>query len=249
MPLKIHRIEGMLLVKASMDQCSYRGHGVVAYRRVFKLSLDSRSSNSKLWKLVKGISKEQPQCEKCNTIQSTEELLAQNDEQTANILRERYQLISSLNLTSNDKYVKNVASNVVQGCRSRVLVLLPNAALNDSWRLSRLPRDWKKAIMAPIRKPGKNIASARSLRPIALTYITLRYFTPLAISYMYQHSLFRGSLTGYKGSDPRSDQNGVSSRSFVTVNEFPIFQKHRCNSFAETQPFESLEKISSLATR
>ncbi|GFW37311.1 RNase H domain-containing protein [Trichonephila clavipes] len=47
-------------------------------------SLYSRSSNSKLWKLVKGICKEQPQFEKCNTIQFTDGLLAQNDEQPAN---------------------------------------------------------------------------------------------------------------------------------------------------------------------
>ncbi|GFT17776.1 uncharacterized protein TNCV_2588601 [Trichonephila clavipes] len=81
-------------------------------------SLDSRSYNSKLWKLVKGISKEQPQIEKCNTIQSTDRLLAQNDEQAVNILEEHYQLISSMNFTGNDKYAKTMASNVVHGCRS-----------------------------------------------------------------------------------------------------------------------------------
>ncbi|GFV52117.1 hypothetical protein TNCV_1093341 [Trichonephila clavipes] len=48
-------------------------------------SLDSRSSNSILWKLVKGINK-QSQFKKGNTIQSTDGLLAQNDEQAANIL-------------------------------------------------------------------------------------------------------------------------------------------------------------------
>ncbi|GFS97579.1 putative RNA-directed DNA polymerase from transposon BS [Trichonephila clavipes] len=81
-------------------------------------SLDSRSSNSKLWKLVKGVSKEQPQFGKCNTIQSTDGLFAQNDEQAINILGEHYQLISSLNFTGNNKYVKSMVSNVVYGCRS-----------------------------------------------------------------------------------------------------------------------------------
>ncbi|GFV52114.1 putative RNA-directed DNA polymerase from transposon BS [Trichonephila clavipes] len=44
--------------------------------------------------------------------------------------------------------------------------------LNDSWSLGRLPRDWKKAIVVPIRKPGKDIASSGSFRPSALTSIT-----------------------------------------------------------------------------
>ncbi|GFX15413.1 putative RNA-directed DNA polymerase from transposon BS [Trichonephila clavipes] len=77
-------------------------------------SLDSKSSNSKLWQLVKGIGKEQPQFEKCNTIQSTDGLLAQNDDQAANILGEHYQLTTSLDFTGNDKY----ASNVDHICRS-----------------------------------------------------------------------------------------------------------------------------------
>ncbi|GFX39252.1 RNA-directed DNA polymerase from mobile element jockey [Trichonephila clavipes] len=81
-------------------------------------SPDSRSSNSKLWKLVKGISEEQLQFEKCNAIQLTEGLLAQNDEQAANILGEHYQLISCLNFTGNDKYAKTMESNVVHGCHS-----------------------------------------------------------------------------------------------------------------------------------
>ncbi|GFW14474.1 putative RNA-directed DNA polymerase from transposon BS [Trichonephila clavipes] len=149
--------------------------------------LDSRSSNSKLWKLVKAISKEQPQFEKCRTIQSTDGLLAQNDEQAANILREHCQLISTLNFTGNDKYAMTVTSNVVHGCHSNshldpaifsraFSVQELDAAildlLNDSWRLDRLPQDWRKAIVVPIRKPDKDIASAGSFRPIALNSIT-----------------------------------------------------------------------------
>ncbi|GFW62365.1 putative RNA-directed DNA polymerase from transposon BS [Trichonephila clavipes] len=49
--------------------------------------------------------------------------------------------------------------------------------LNDSWRLGRLPRDWKKAIVVPIRKIGKVIASAGSLRLIALNFLTWLGFT------------------------------------------------------------------------
>ncbi|GFX39253.1 putative RNA-directed DNA polymerase from transposon BS [Trichonephila clavipes] len=53
--------------------------------------------------------------------------------------------------------------------------------LNNSSRLGRLPRAWKKAIVVPIRKPGKGIASAGSFRPIALTSITWLGFEPYLV--------------------------------------------------------------------
>ncbi|GFV70227.1 RNA-directed DNA polymerase from mobile element jockey [Trichonephila clavipes] len=40
---------------------------------------------------------------------------------------------------------------------------------NLSWRLGRLPRDWKKALIIPIRKPSKKSSDPESFRPIALT--------------------------------------------------------------------------------
>ncbi|GFY28936.1 hypothetical protein TNCV_4720641 [Trichonephila clavipes] len=57
-------------------------------------------------------------CSSLDSRSSNNGFLAQNDEQAANILREPYQLISSLNFTDNDKYAKTVVSNVVHGCRS-----------------------------------------------------------------------------------------------------------------------------------
>ncbi|GFY16423.1 RNase H domain-containing protein [Trichonephila clavipes] len=40
---------------------------------------------------------------------------------------------------------------------------------NLSWRLGRLPRDWKKALIIPIRKSSKKASDPESFRPIALT--------------------------------------------------------------------------------
>ncbi|GFV06238.1 putative RNA-directed DNA polymerase from transposon BS [Trichonephila clavipes] len=37
---------------------------------------------------------------------------------------------------------------------------------NLSWRLGRLPRDWKKALIFPIRKPRKKASDPESFRPI-----------------------------------------------------------------------------------
>ncbi|GFV13223.1 probable RNA-directed DNA polymerase from transposon BS [Trichonephila clavipes] len=38
-----------------------------------------------------------------------------------------------------------------------------------SWKIDRLPRDWKRAIIIPILKPGKDTSTSASYRPIALT--------------------------------------------------------------------------------
>ncbi|GFW29096.1 putative RNA-directed DNA polymerase from transposon BS [Trichonephila clavipes] len=43
--------------------------------------------------------------------------------------------------------------------------------LNQSWKSVRLPHEWKRAIITPIRKPGKVLSSPESYRPVALTSI------------------------------------------------------------------------------
>ena len=72
----------------------------------FCISFDPCSFDGKLWKLVKNISKEQPQSEYCNTIRDTDGRFAQNDEQAANILGQHYQDMSKLKFSGDDKHVK-----------------------------------------------------------------------------------------------------------------------------------------------
>lgn len=83
-------------------------------------SLDSRTSDGKLWKLVRNISNEQPQEEQSNTIQNEVGELAENDEEAANLLGLYYQNISRLDFTNENKNVKIRASNIVHGCRSHI---------------------------------------------------------------------------------------------------------------------------------
>ncbi|GFQ65553.1 hypothetical protein TNCT_502511 [Trichonephila clavata] len=42
---------------------------------------------------------------------------------------------------------------------------------NLSWSLDRLQREWRKAIIIPIIKPGKDTSSPESFRPIAALFI------------------------------------------------------------------------------
>ncbi|GFW68381.1 putative RNA-directed DNA polymerase from transposon BS [Trichonephila clavipes] len=46
-----------------------------------------------------------------------------------------------------------------------------SAVFNQSWKSVRLPHEWKRAIITPIRKPGKVLSSPESYRPVALTSI------------------------------------------------------------------------------
>ncbi|GFU93156.1 putative RNA-directed DNA polymerase from transposon BS [Trichonephila clavipes] len=41
--------------------------------------------------------------------------------------------------------------------------------INLSWKIGRLPAEWKRAIIIPIKKAGKNNWSPKDFRPIALT--------------------------------------------------------------------------------
>ncbi|PRD32400.1 UNVERIFIED_CONTAM: hypothetical protein NCL1_20601 [Trichonephila clavipes] len=80
--------------------------------------LDSRTSNGKLWKLLKNISNEKLQAEQCNTILSEDKNLAVNEEQAANLLGLHYQKISRLNFSVKNRNIKIRASRIVHGCRS-----------------------------------------------------------------------------------------------------------------------------------
>ncbi|GFX21113.1 putative RNA-directed DNA polymerase from transposon BS [Trichonephila clavipes] len=53
---------------------------------------------------------------------------------------------------------------------------------NLSWRLGRLPRDWKKALIIPIRKSSKKACYPESFRPIALTNFSCKLMERLFLS-------------------------------------------------------------------
>ncbi|GBM57069.1 hypothetical protein AVEN_157032-1 [Araneus ventricosus] len=70
-----------------------------------------RTPNTKLWKLVKGINKEQAQYEDSNTIKDDNGQMFPGNQSAAIGLAVHYQLISKLNFTNEDKPVLRKARN------------------------------------------------------------------------------------------------------------------------------------------
>ncbi|XP_054706435.1 uncharacterized protein LOC129216258 [Uloborus diversus] len=73
--------------------------------REFCTSLDSRTPESKLWKLVKSIDKSQPQSESCNTILAPDGSVPSGHKEAADILGLHYSNISKLSFTNPDKTI------------------------------------------------------------------------------------------------------------------------------------------------
>ncbi|GIY85184.1 RNA-directed DNA polymerase from mobile element jockey [Caerostris extrusa] len=65
---------------------------------------------------------------------------------------------------------------------------------NLSWKLGRLPRQWKTAIVVPIRKPNKDAGSMGSYRPIALTCTTCKLMERIILRRITFHLMNRNML-------------------------------------------------------
>ncbi|GFU87037.1 uncharacterized protein TNCV_1586251 [Trichonephila clavipes] len=82
-------------------------------------NLDSRTTNSKLWRIVKKINKEQELCEESNSVIDTNGQVFPDDKAAANGLTVYYQETSKLVFISEDKSVmkraKNISSMAVAG--------------------------------------------------------------------------------------------------------------------------------------
>ncbi|GFY65002.1 hypothetical protein TNIN_283481 [Trichonephila inaurata madagascariensis] len=79
-------------------------------------SKDSRSSSSKLWKLVKGINKKQVKT--CNSVREAAGQAYPDDKSVANGLAAHYQSSSRFNISSLNRSILKRARNVIHGCRS-----------------------------------------------------------------------------------------------------------------------------------
>ncbi|GFV08145.1 uncharacterized protein TNCV_4786901 [Trichonephila clavipes] len=79
---------------------------------------DSRTTNSKLWRIVKKINKEQEQCEESNSVIDTNGQVFPDDKAAANGLTVYYQETSKLVFTSEDKSVMKRAKDIIHGCRT-----------------------------------------------------------------------------------------------------------------------------------
>ncbi|XP_071044154.1 uncharacterized protein [Parasteatoda tepidariorum] len=58
---------------------------------------------------------------------------------------------------------------------------------NLSWKNGRLPRDWRRALVIPIRKPGRPADSSESCRPKALTSIPCKIVGKMILSRLTYH--------------------------------------------------------------
>ncbi|GFV46393.1 probable RNA-directed DNA polymerase from transposon BS [Trichonephila clavipes] len=116
---------------------------------------------------MKSLSITQPQQEECNTIIDDNGQISSDNKTSANLLGSYYQKTSKLNFNAMDKDTENYARKLVH-------------FFNLSWRLGRLPRDWKKALIIPIRKSSKKACYPESFRPIALTNFSFAVFLDLS---------------------------------------------------------------------
>ncbi|GFY36745.1 probable RNA-directed DNA polymerase from transposon BS [Trichonephila clavipes] len=81
---------------------------------------------------------------------------------------------------------------------------------NLSWRLGRLPRDWKKALIIPIRKSSKKACYPESFRPIALTNFSCKLMEKIILErltyYLNSNDLLSIEQYGFKRGHSTADQ-------------------------------------------
>ncbi|GFS78842.1 uncharacterized protein NPIL_325571 [Nephila pilipes] len=78
----------------------------------------SRSSDSKFWKLVENINKEQEKFASCNSVRDAAGQAYPDDKSVANGFATHYQSSSKFNFSSMNRSILNRARNVIHGCRS-----------------------------------------------------------------------------------------------------------------------------------
>ncbi|GFR18877.1 uncharacterized protein TNCT_386451 [Trichonephila clavata] len=81
-------------------------------------SLDCRTANSKLWRSVKNINREQEQNEERNSVTDNNGQVFPDDKAAANGLADYYQESSKLDFTRDNIPILSKARNIIHGCRS-----------------------------------------------------------------------------------------------------------------------------------
>ncbi|GFW36142.1 cyclic nucleotide-gated cation channel alpha-3 [Trichonephila clavipes] len=82
--------------------------------------------------------------------------------------------------------------------------------INLSWKIGRLPAEWKRAIIIPIKKAGKNNWSPKDFRPIALTSTTCKIMEKMILIriqyFLDSKNLIPGEQYGYRRGHSTVDQ-------------------------------------------
>ncbi|KAF8790024.1 hypothetical protein HNY73_005112 [Argiope bruennichi] len=103
-------------------------------------NIDPRTSNTKLWNLVKALDKLKPQGEKCNTILDPNGFNLDNDKAAADLIGDHYRQVSKLNFDSGDKLIETSARHSIHSSRSSDLgdpisyLTLQFVPLNDDYK-------------------------------------------------------------------------------------------------------------------
>ncbi|GFU93810.1 probable RNA-directed DNA polymerase from transposon BS [Trichonephila clavipes] len=82
--------------------------------------------------------------------------------------------------------------------------------INLSWKIGRLPAEWKRAIIIPIKKAGKNNWSSKDFRLIALTSTTCKIMEKMILIriqyFLDSKNLIPGEQYGYRRGHSTVDQ-------------------------------------------
>ncbi|GFW56652.1 RNA-directed DNA polymerase from mobile element jockey [Trichonephila clavipes] len=189
-----------------------------------------------------------------NTVLTSDDKAAPNDETAVNALGDFYKGVGNLKFNQNDVILKNRSKRMIHNCRTssfgnhifinRFTLSELNFALRAmdlrkspdpdgihgfmigrlgphdmqklldilifSWKIGRLPHDWKRAIIIPILKPGKDTSTSASYRPIALTSFVCKLMERLVLARLNVHLNINGLLPseqyGYRKGHGAVDQ-------------------------------------------
>ncbi|GFS86289.1 RNA-directed DNA polymerase from mobile element jockey [Trichonephila clavipes] len=145
--------------------------------RIVQKNLDSRTTNSKLWRIVKKINKEQEQCEVSNsvidTIMDRFSLTTKQQQWSSCLLSGNQQGLLTARTSASNGLLDMTKSPGPDGVFGRMLENLGHRGklrlldiINLSWKIGRLPAEWKRATIIPIKKAGKNNWALRTLDPL-----------------------------------------------------------------------------------
>ncbi|KAL2077950.1 hypothetical protein ACEWY4_025635 [Coilia grayii] len=70
--------------------------------------------------------------------------------------------------------------------------------MNESWKVGRLPKAWKHAVIVPVLKPGKDPSSPSSYRPIALTSVMCKLMERMVTDRLVHFLEVKGALVDHQ---------------------------------------------------
>ncbi|GFX69173.1 probable RNA-directed DNA polymerase from transposon BS [Trichonephila clavipes] len=103
------------------------------------------------------------------------------------------------------------------GILGLIIVVLSNTAklfllnlFNQSWALGKLPLEWKRSIVVPILKPGKEADNPENFRPISFTCIPCKIMERIILDrlnfHLAENNLFPKVQYGFRKGTSTTDQ-------------------------------------------